>query len=392
MKEEGADDGKPEEKQRGTARFWLRWVKDARDAKDRVTWEKRVRMAFERYEKDASVDTADNSRSVSDEEGFQYPAWFSSCKVLEPAIWSRIPELRVKRKRGVDDPIGRVMASIVNDVGEDVLENGGIESAAPALVKQFIQGDFSGLNVMFDADVVKVKNRVPADSAEEPEGEPLYDDQGAYFEVEEEATENQTITFHPIKHGKYLCTPGVETEDQITEEAYSFCLPEDEARERFGEKLAGVQWKRRKKDPDGKNTEKNLAQGNYLEGWEIWDKVTKQRYWVSDQLEQELLDQKPGYDLKGFFSRSRLISSNRGPNSIYPTPIFTHLKPLYDLLDLIFDRLDQNIDELEQWVIVDGSNDDLVKAFTQLKGSKRVLAAKNFSQLVEKGGVANAAM
>jgi len=99
-----------EEDKRNTPDFWRRWIKKARECEPANRHREAAAAAWREYEKEDDLSGSggnilDGKRAIK-----PYPIYWSSCKTLEPAYYSRTPKVLSKRKGGIKDEIALTMS------------------------------------------------------------------------------------------------------------------------------------------------------------------------------------------------------------------------------------------------------------------------------------------
>lgn len=122
--------------------------------------------------------------------------------------------------------------------------------------------------------------------------------------------------------------------------------------------------------------------------WEIWDKVERQRVYVSEGCDKLLKVTPDPYKLKGFFPCAEPLKAVESTKNRIPIPHFTQYQDQADELDRLTDRLFR-LTAFIKWAgaydSAEGANAELKKLATADDGDW--IPVKNWSQLSEKGGL-----
>lgn len=122
--------------------------------------------------------------------------------------------------------------------------------------------------------------------------------------------------------------------------------------------------------------------------WEIWDKVGRERVYVSEGVPKLLKVTKDPYKLKGFFPCAEPLRAVDSTKNRVPIPHFTLYQDQADELDRLTDRL-YILTEFIKWAgaydSAEGANAELKKLASANDGD--MIPVKNWSQLSEKGGL-----
>jgi len=412
-----------ERQEHDTIGYWLKWIKAAKKAADRH-WQD-SKAAWNEYKNESK--RSNTSDSTDTMVGLVYPIYWSSCKTIEPAYYSRTPKLSTRRRFGISDDISNLGSLIIERIGEWCVENCEFDSTLMESVKDFIHADKATLQAVFEADLIDVADNQPLtmlppampdpmammapeqvnsvsadlmipDNNPQPQyamadgtphdGEVLQNPDGSYYApMTRQEARNPRIYLAPVCYDEILHTPDAKSEAEIKDKAYYFSMTKDEALERFTQ-LQGqsVSWK--KKTGDGEDKSMSMP-GEYLEGWEIWCSKAKKVYWVSEQYSQEFLDVKEDpYRLRKFFPSPSFIIGSKPNKSMYPTNAYQHLAPTLMQLHQAYQKVFNLIQAIRRRALVDNSEPELIEALNSLSDLEFV-GCKNLQSIVEKGGISN---
>lgn len=401
-----------EKDKRDTLSYWLKWIKAAKKASKRHRHDADSAWAEYENQSDNQSDTvSNNTRQLRGE----YPIYWASCKVIEPALYARTPTIIARRRFDIDDPVAMVGSTIVERLGIYAVESCDFDDVMSAAVADFIHADKATAQVCYEADFEEVDQRVKVipDPATEQffledgtihEGEVMQDELG-FFHIEKvKVPKNQKVYLKPLCYDEVLHTPDAKNSSEIVDMAYYFKLDRQEAEIRFGKEVADkINYKQRSskdKDDDTKNEQEySDTDTEYVEGWECWSLKNKTQYWVSTQYQDDFLDIKRPeldedgeeqdiYGLREYFPSTRFIINNKPRKSLYPTPVYVQLSSTIKELHKITKRKYDLIDGIRRRALVDGASDELIYALNSLEQGEFV-AVDNLKQIVEKGGIEN---
>lgn len=373
--------------------WWLKWIKAAKSA-SKDHW-KSSAEAWCEYE----------FSKVKDYEATHgYPAYKTSIDKLAGALFGKVPEPRSKRAFGIDDEIALTMGLVNDRLAEHLIENGECRDVWVASVQDFIHSAKASVQVLFSGDTESY--RIPLTAVEKDylteegevyEGEVESEGEGEainYFGYAERLKEGtKKIKLATLPFDEVLHTPEAKSNAEITEKAYKFCLPFDEAEELF--------------NPDGKRSlpyttakyydehevgetdaDKNKSPGRILEGWECYCKHTRTKYWVCEKFTEDFLLTEPDTDdLRGFFPSTEFIVVNKRRKSLYPTPNWVYLESTAKQITKMYGRIFDLVDSIEPKAVVYGASKELIDALNS-PGLRYVTAGK-MMDILEKGGVQN---
>lgn len=391
-----SEDTKPEidtleKDERDSADFWKRWIKAAKKAAE-THWIN-ARDAWAEYEKKPFA--SDTKR----EADRCYPIYWSSCKVLEPAYYSRTPKITTRRRFDIKDEIAMTGSLIAERLGQYLIDCSEFDAVMQAAVQDFIHADKTTVQLLYQQDETKTEERVPL----VPQGEEFFDEAGAAYgeEVFQDATGyfgkrinatpvNQRITVGSLPFDEVLHTPDAKSEAEVREKAYQFYMTREEAEKRFpGKEIA---WKNKKDggksvDEIGGEERVEEAIGEYVKGWECWSKPNRKVYWISDQYTEGFLDEKPDpYHLRDFFPSPPFIIGSKPSKNLYPTPAYIQLLEQIDELHTASARIRRLIKAIRRRALVAGDV-VLCDLLENADETEFVAAEQLLQKVLEKGGV-----
>lgn len=378
---DGDKENKEERKDpKDTPEFWRRWIKAAK-TKAEPTWAI-AREAWREYE------------SGEDGTGDSYPIYWSSCKTIEPAYYSRTPQLINKRRFDTDDLIAGTACLINKRLGDYLVENSNFDSVMMAAVGDYIHADKTTVQVVYEADFEDVPLFLDESGNYVREDGSSFT--GEVFNKEDDIFGKQAIQgsqkiyLSPVTFDEVLHTPSAKTEAEIREKAYFVTMTKDEALERFSVDPQNITWKKTRTGDDvstSRGRELNTGE-EYLELWECYSKPNEMVYWVSDQYKEDFLDKKQNpYQLRDFWPSTPFIVGSKPSKNMYSTPVFKRLKSNIKTLSKQAQKIYELMDAIDPRAIIDGTNDDLA-ALINLDSGKYI-SVRNFQTIIEKGGLAN---
>lgn len=396
-KSEVIDPTAPPDDMRDKPDYWRKWIAAAIKAKEK----------HDILVKDAEAEYHQDCGSLESEvKPSFYPIYFQSCKSLEPAYFAKLPKLRARRRFDIDDELANTMALQCERGAEYLMESCDFFAAMECGVSNFIHGSIATTQLIYTADMIQQAVRkaliatpdgqYTTEKGEPYDGEVMMDDGGLFCTHTEEVATNQKIGIIPAIYDEVLHTPGAKTESEITEKAFKFRLNYAEAVQKFCMKEDGtidylmaeeLPWCTNSayanKDND---VEKNDAPGKYLEGWECWSLPNKMVYWVAEKYTQFLTKPKPDpYKLRGFFPAPKYIIDSKPSKSMYPTPIYKHLKPTINELHKMYHKVFSLIQAIRRRCLVDGSHPELLAAIEDL-GDQEFITVQGLQKIVESAG------
>lgn len=380
--------------------FWQRWLKGAKKASKRH-WDDAA-QAWKEYENQGENLEAQNTSTDNTARIRMYPIYWSSCKTLEPAYYSRTPKVRGKRVFDIDDELALDGAWAIQRLAHYLMHCSDFDSAVHSAVGDFIHADKACLQVVYNMTPRTEKKRralkkegdvyYENDPSEPHEDEVLQDEEGYFFHGEEIIPENQEIKVIPVCYDEILHSPEAKTEDEIFEKAFYFQLSEEEVEAKGWDKdeegnERALPWKLSKTyDREDKDKDRRDLPGKYLDGWEIWDKRTKQLRIVNENFDDFLDVQPDPMGLPNFFPSTKFIIGSKPRKSLYPTPVYIHLQQTIVKLHGMYKKVFELIEATRRRAIVD-ADEDIVNALNS--EDLEYVAVQNLAKILEKGGLQN---
>lgn len=247
----------------GTAARWKAEI-DAHD-KERDGWRDRVERIERRYR---------DERGHEDDER-RFALLWANLEVLQPTLYARDPKPEVARRFQDRDPVGRVMATIVERNLAVAIERGGgtFGRTMKAAVKDFLLGGQGVAWVRYEVEF--------GDAVDPATGQPKVDDEGVCPDY--------------VHWRDFGCTAGARVWDEVTAVWRRSFLGRDELVERFGDDI-GKRVPLDNTSPGAGDDEHGPDAGKSTFAkasvFEIWDADERQTLWIHKGMD-EPLDTKP---------------------------------------------------------------------------------------------------
>ena len=399
-----------ESDRRNSPTFWLKWIKGAKTYRPRERHIRSTSEAWREYNKDTEVEDVQYSQD-NQQRAPIYPAYKFAIDTAEPALYSRTPDIVTERRFDINDPVSNTMSLIAERLGEYLMHNSNFDDVMNMAVADYFHAAKTTTQVIYDAalrDVRKTIQLVKHENSEEyltedgspyPQENPVMMDPmtGMYsgeIDAQEVIEESQKLYLAPATYDEILHTPSAKYQFDINEIAYYFCYTKEEAEMKFDEAaLEGYPWRASPNTGLANPAEKKEARptetaDKYMDGWEIWCKISKTVYWVSEGAPGKFLKEpkKDPYGLKHFFPSPSFILQGKPSKNMFPTPNYVHLRPTLMQLHLMYERVFGLIDSVRRRAIVDGDA-DVIAALNG--GDQEFISAKSLKGIVEKGGLNN---
>ena len=394
------------ENEKGTFEYWKRLIPAMKKGAE-IHW-RDSELTWNEYEcKSTWATNHSNSINVI-ESGSRI--WWSSCKILENALYGLTPKTITYREFGVNDGPALAACKIAEGLGKHHtgtcrVTSSRFDEAMMSAVQNYIQTDKASLQIIYEKQMMD--ERIPLQGMPNREtGEmEYYKEDSSFYEGETIQVDGQTFGFtgeqvvdpksqriYPVNvlYNQTLHSPEAANQYDITEKAQYFFLSKAEAEKRFGEdKCKEIKWKSRTEGTT--KTDEQLETddyiGEFLEGWECYDIENRMVRWYSDQC-NEFLDEKKDPDrYYDFWPTTDYIIGSKPSKTLYPTPVHTQLKPLIGQLHLLSERIYDLVDAIRPRALVDGNEE--VVALLDSVGTNMFIACSGLQSIIEKGGLKN---
>lgn len=384
--------------------YWWKWLKAARENRYAVRHRADSLEAWKEYEKD--YDFRQNVVNTMGADRYSvYPIYNASSQILESAFYSRTPEVITQREFEINDDIANTMALISERLGRYQVKVSNFDDVMNACVGDYMHSAKATNQLIYEAEIINQTKRNPLSmigdnqfsnaQGEIHEGEVQQDSEtGEYFhETQEQVADPKTqkIYLAPVPFDEILHSPNAKTFKDITEMAYYFTYTKDEAEKKFDKTvLDNYPWKSGTPKPDKKTGEipgmEIESPDKYMDGWEVYCKLTKKVYWVSEDYRQDFLKapMSDPYGLENMFPSPPFIIQNKPRKTLYPRPPYIYLRPTLDQLNIMYERTFGLIDSIRRRAIVDG-DEDIVSLLNG--GDQEFVSARSLKNIIEKGGL-----
>jgi hypothetical protein len=353
------------------------------------------RAAWREYENQS--DLSSETKRENQDSPLCYPAYWSASKTVEPAYYSRTPNPSVEVEFDWQDNIAETASMMAERIGKYQIRNGHYDMVMASAVQDFIHADKATVQIICDIDDEGGED-LPLSPSEDgksyltPDGNPhtaevFKNPDGSYFG---KTGVCEGIHLAPLGYDEVLHTPDAKIWSEVREIGIYFCLPEDEAKEKFpnvpdAAYKAGLGQDNKSQD---EKSNRNEPIGKYLEGWECWDKESETVYFISESYPLDFLcdPKQDPYGLPDFFPCAPFIIGSKPSKSLYPTPAYIQCLPTIKQLHKAYAKVFHLIDGIRRRAVVDGSSPELISALNDLSDNEFV-AAQNLNDIVSKGGL-----
>lgn len=327
-----APDSQADESAGSEERFCRYWRQQLSKAKKR---EQRFRKEGHRIVRIYEDDHAPVEQGAYDEDAkrrVSFNVLYSNTETLSPALYNSQPRPNVSRRFKDDDPVGKMAAYVLQRTLEYLIDTGDAEypSFDSLMRAAVVDGLVPGRGITrykYDASIEKV----------EPEGEML---ERLMPEPEERVTYEiacgKEVAWDNFLHGyarRWEDVPWCAIQHMMTRE---------ELIDNFGREI-GVRVKLTANSSDDEASDKQNkdAEGvNLAEVWEIWNKVSKEVFFISPGLEGTVLKRTADpLQLQGFYPWPKPLAFVTKISSLTPVALYQFYEVQARELNVITNRL-----------------------------------------------------
>ena len=203
------------------------------------------------------------------------------------------------------------------------------------------------------------------------------------IDQEEERIADQRCYFEYINWEDYRESPAKRPED-VYWKARRHLLTRDELIEKGFKNAKNVPLNWSPEPTEGYQEEYSEIFSR-AEVWEIWDKYSSKRFFISRGYNEVLAEDDDPYELENFFPCPDSLVAIRTNETNVPIPEFTLYQDQADELDRITTRISNLIEGLKRRCIYDASVPEL--SHLADAGDNDFVPSENFAQLAAKGGL-----
>jgi len=353
-------------KLQGTAQYWQMEL-DSSDQSEK-DWRERGRAVVARYRDERETDGYGTGLSK------QFNILWSNTETMKGALFARMPKADVRRRYSDNNPITRQVAIVL----ERALQYGNEVYSADKPIKAAIEDYLlPGRGVVWVVyEPIFVKEKIQVESLDEF-GNMVMIDQ------EEERIADQRCYFDYINWEDYRESPAKRPED-VYWKARRHLLTRDELIEKGFKNAKNVPLNWSPEPTEGYQEEYSEIFSR-AEVWEIWDKYSSKRFFISRGYNEVLAEDDDPYELENFFPCPDSLVAIRTNETNVPIPEFTLYQDQADELDRITTRISNLIEGLKRRGIYDASVPEL--SHLADAGDNDFVPSENFAQLISKGGL-----
>lgn len=337
------------------------------------------------------VDRFRDERDGSEGVRARWNLFTSNIQTLEAMLFGQLPSVSVTRRfADARDDVARVGAELLERLLNTDIEREG-DSQAVALKNALSDRLLPGLGNVRLRYVAEFETQTtPAKTAVGPDGQPVE----LAPEVVQDVKTSEDVEIDYVYWKDQLWDAGARTFSEVRWWAFRALMSRESLKQRFGEKLGQaipLNAKKAKSDADAQSDAAKATPWDRAEIWEVWDKESRQVFWLCADYPAILDRKKDPLGLERFWPFPRPLFANLTTSTLVPVSDFRLAQDLYDEIDDVSTR----IVLLEQAIRVAGVYD------AQCTGLERLLSEEgtannvlipvaNWAVFQEKGGLAGA--
>lgn len=365
---------------KGAEGEYRRWAVEISLAKTRMKdWRKNAKKLWDVYH-GTSVSRKRNS----------YNALYANTEILAPSVYNSMPTPDVRRRFAQGDPLGKAVSEVLNRALLFNAETTGFEAEIKDDVLDMLIVGMGFSRVRYVPDLVKVGDTMHVGS-EEAETSLVHEAQQG---EENEELAWETAPIEHVKWDKYLRGPG-RTFKEIPWWAFEHDLTRDELIRRFGQEIGSaieLSGGPANVDTDIQRIadDDTMALFKTAKVWEIWDKETRQVYWLAEGFKSRLCKtEKDPLKLDQFFPLPDPLRAIEDSDTFEPTALYDQYREQAEELDRISTRINKLVDALRARAIYDPSLGTMVAELFRGQDNDLIAADTGIKALYESGGLAN---
>ena len=349
----------------GSAQYWQMELDAADKAED--DWRRRAHHVIDRYRDERNIDMITSYDK-------KFNILWSNTETLKGALFAKMAKPDVRRRFPDGNPVTRQIAKVVERVLDYGMDVYGESKTVQSALEDYLLPGRGVVWVVYDP--VFIKETIQTETLNEF-GEVTI------TEVEEERVAEQRCYFEYVHWEDYRENVSKRPED-VNWKARRHLWTRDELRGRgfADESDIPLNW-----SPDAESTDAQEDIFKRAEIWEIWDKTTLKRYYISKGYPKILRECDDPYELEHFYPTPSPLVAVRTNNTNVPIPEFTLYQDQADELDRITTRITNLIEGLKRRGVYDASVPEL--SHLAEAGDNDFIPSENFASLAQKGGLAN---
>ncbi len=351
------------------SRFWqVQLELSDRDHKEWVREAERIEARY-KSEKKALAKISKGSKRLN--------ILYSNTETLVAALYARTPKPDVRRRFADRDPIARMGADIIERALAYCADTTAHDQVYRRGVKDMVLPGRGVIRYEYEPTLSQVPRIDPMT------GQPAIHPETGEAETEEAVTDQEVyeeyVFWNDFRHA-----PARNYEGWWWI-AFRHRMTREELRENEFEDADSVSlnWT---PEPEEKNDKHTSDEIKRAEVWEIWDRRTKTRYWITKGHAKALRIDEDPYGLEQFYPIAEPLFATLGNDTSMPTPDYVQYEDQADDLDEITGRISSLTKALKRRGVYDSSVPELKRLARA--GDNEFIPTDKMQMLASKGGLA----
>lgn len=331
------------------AGWWLREIGRSRDHWKRYREE--ARQVLERYR--------DERKNDLEKARVSFNILYSNTETLKPAIYAQCPKPDVRRRFMTKDPVGKAGSEVLQRCLSYSLDCCDFDGVMENVRDDYVLPGFAQARIRYKPYLQGAKGK-----------ETL-----AYEEVCGEYVAWDAFTMSRSK-----------VWDKVWWVAFAEDLTKEEGKAAFGDKADLLAYTYRSE------TDKDKAEGedNKARVWEVWDKRTRTRLYVSEGVDEFLRKDADPLKLEQFFPCPKPLWMLSTTGSLVPIPEYLMYRDLAEELDDITERIHILVSALRRRGVYNAQHKEVLQKIANTIGDNVFEPLEDWVTLQNNGGLAKA--
>jgi hypothetical protein len=370
------DDIYDEPKKEINVSAWLNRIGKARQKEQ--NWRERAKRCIRTYRDDGSYDgTYTNPRTTDSDNGSTFNILFANTDTLQPALFSRTPKPDVRNTYFKKDPISAEAGQAIERALTYFMDAYDFTGVGKAVVKDYLLTGRGVLRVRMDEEE---KKQEPAAPMLDQLSQMQMGGQMMGMMPPAQASQPYQNIYCELVQWDSLVIEPVKTWSDVNWVAFILSL----SREDYKKHFPGMPLSEAAKDVNGKTTIGDTFSGDdQYQVYEVWDKSTKDVFWIGKGVDTPLKVLPDPLKLKNFFPIPKPLYSIQTSHTLVPIPEYC----IYQSQAGEINDISYRIQDLIRCAKFIGVYDAMQKGMDDILGARDSQFIPVQSGLMQKGGM-----
>lgn len=313
----------------------------------------------------------------------RYNILWSNTQVLQPAVFSKMPQPVVERRYLDSDPIGRIASQTLERATETDLDVADLMGSADKTVQDYLLCARGQMWCRYEPeyrDAIQLTGPTEEAGPDDVESDGEADEQPDQ-EVAWEKVCIDYVYWADFAHSAARSWP------EVTWVARRAWLTREEGIGRFGDVFRRISLKKPEHD-SSPITSQNRDRAPKAEVWEIWDRNTKEVFFLAPDHPNQILERVPDpLHLQGFFPCPKPLYATLTNDTLVPVPDYTLYQDQAQEIDSLTNRISRIASALKVVGLYAGDITQLGRMLSQ-NVDNTMIPIDNWVAFAEKGGIA----